>query len=69
MTLAHYTRSPQPKPPSFEPVTMPSAFDALIDLYPPGQTLEHYDRTTRRVACACAALAGVLGAVLWVVLS
>ena len=69
MTLAHHIRDPQPTRPSFEPVTMPSAFDALIDLYPPGETLVQYDRTTRRLWAVCGLLAGILGAVLWVGLS
>lgn len=71
MTLAHHIRDPQPKP-SFEPCTMPSVFDAMVELYPSPKTLDEYDRTTRRLLLAgctlVTALAGVFVAVAWGVL-
>lgn len=67
MTLAHYIKGQEPPRPSFEPVTMPSVFDAMVELYPSPKTMEQYDRTTRRLlfgGCALAlALLAVLGAV------
>ena len=71
MTLAHHTRNPAPEParPAFEPVAMPSVFDAMVELYPSQKTLEEYDRTTRRLfvaGCTLAlALLGVLALVAW----
>ena len=64
MTLAEYTRNPAPKPPrpDFEPVTMPSVFDAMIDLSVP---VEQYDRTTHRLLLAGATLClALLGAII-----
>lgn len=64
MTLAHHTRGQEPPRQSFEPVTMPSVFDAMVELYPSPKSLDEYDRTTRRLllgGCALAlALLGVL---------
>ena len=72
MTLAHYLKGQEPKPPSFEPVTMPSVFDAMVELYPSPKTLDEYDRTTLRLLLAgctlVTALAGVFVAVAWGVL-
>lgn len=71
MTLAHHIRDPQPKP-SFEPCTMPSVFDAMVELYPSQKTMDQYDRTTKRLLLAgctlVTALAGVFVAVAWGVL-
>lgn len=67
MTLAHYLKGQEPKPPSFEPCTMPSVFDATVELYPSPKTLDEYDRTTKRLLLAggtlAVALLGVLVAV------
>ena len=63
------TINPQPTPAPFEPVTMPSVFDAMVELYPSTETLDQYDTTTRRLllaGCTLAlALLGVLVAVAW----
>lgn len=72
MTLAHYIKGQEPPKPSFEPVTMPSVFDAMVELYPSQQSMDQYDRTTRRLLLAgctlVTALAGVFVAVVWGVL-
>lgn len=69
MTLAHHTRGQEPPPPSFEPCTMPSVFDAMVELYPSQKTMDQYDRTTRRILWVGVVAAAALASLLFVVLA